>query len=148
MKLVRWEPFADLDELLEWGAAPLALARRPRLLGGKGTTFEWSPVADISETDDEYLVKAELPGVKREEVKITLQDGVITITGERKEEKSEKDEKRHRVERFYGTFTRSFSLPENVDESGIRAESKDGVLCVHIPKSKAEKPKTVQIPID
>jgi HSP20 family protein len=93
-------------------------------------------------------VKAELPGVKREEVKITLQDGVITITGERKEEKSEKDEKRHRVERFYGTFTRSFSLPENVDESGIRAESNDGVLRVHIPKSKAEKPKTVQIPID
>lgn len=147
MSLIRWEPFRDFDELFE-RVAPSAFGRWPRLHGEKGAPLEWAPAADISETDKEYLVKAELPGVKREEVKITLDEGVITITGERKQEKEEKDEKVHRVERFYGTFTRSFGLPENVDAKAIRAETKDGVLYVHIPKAKAEKAKPVQIKVE
>jgi len=144
MNLKRWEPFKGFDEFFE-RAAPSVVGRWPRLFDEESGKFEWAPAADISETDKEYLVKAELPGVKREDVNITLDDGVITITGERKQEKEEKDEKRHRVERFYGTFSRSFGLPENVDDKAIRAESKDGVLYVHIPKIKAEKAKSVQI---
>ena len=147
MSLIRWEPFRNFDELFE-RVAPSALGRWPRIFGEKGVAFEWAPAADISETDKEYLVKTELPGIKREDVRITLDDGVISITGERKQEKEEKEEKRHRVERFYGTFSRSFSLPENVDDKAIRAESKEGVLYVHIPKTKAEQPKSVQIKVE
>jgi HSP20 family protein len=109
---------------------------------------EWSPAADITETETEYLVKAELPGVKREDVKVTQEDGVLTIEGERKYEKEEKGEKAHRVERFYGTFSRSFSLPDDADAKAIRAETKDGVLNVHIPKVKGEKTKPVQIKVE
>jgi len=147
MSLIRWEPFRDFDALFE-RVAPSGLGRWPRVYGEKGVAFVWAQATDTSETDKEYLVKTELPGIKREDVTITLDDGVMSITGERKQEKEEKDEKRHRVERFYGTFARSFSLPENVDDKAIRAESKDGVLYVHIPKTKAEQPKSVQIKVE
>ena len=147
MSLIRWEPFRGLDDLFE-RLGPATLARWPRLFES-GAQVEWAPAADISESDKEYLVKAELPGVKRDDVKLTIEDGVITISGERKQEKEEKDEKHHRVERFHGTFTRSFTLPDNVEEKSIRAESKDGILCVHLPKKvKAEKPKAVQIKVE
>jgi HSP20 family protein len=106
-----------------------------------------SPAADISETYKEYVVKAELPGVKREDIRVTQDKGVLTIEGERKSEKREKDEKMHRVERSFGTFTRSFSLPDDADVKNIRAESTDGVLDVHIPKLKIEKPTPVQIKV-
>ncbi len=98
MRLIRWEPFRDFDELFERAVSP---GRWPRLFGEKGVAYEWAPPADISETDREYLVKAELPGVKREDVSITLDDGVVSITGERKQENEEQDEKHHRIERFY-----------------------------------------------
>ena len=148
MSLIRWEPFRETDEILR-RMGGIDLARWPRFLagnGGKGT--DWSPVADISETEKEYVVKAELPGVKREDVKVSQVDGVLTIEGERKYEKDEKDEKTHRVERFFGTFTRSFSLPDNADAQNIRAETRDGVLNVHIPKLKSEKSKPVQIKVE
>jgi HSP20 family protein len=147
MSLIRWEPFRGIDDIFD-RLGPAAFGRWPKL-PGSSSQFEWAPAADISESEKEYLVKAELPGVKREDVKLTIDDGVITIAGERRQEKEEKDEKQHRVERFYGTFTRSFTLPENVEEKAIRAESKDGVLYVHLPKkAKAEKPRTVQIKVD
>lgn len=146
MNLLRWEPFKETDELLR-SFSPL-LGRWPRMFENNGgTQYEWAPVADISETEKEYVVKAELPGVKREDVKVTLEDGVLTIQGERKVEKDEKGEKSHRVERFYGTFFRSFTLPDNVDAAGIRAESKDGVLNIHVPKLKVEKTKAVEIKV-
>jgi HSP20 family protein len=147
MSLIRWEPFRGIDELFE-RLGPTALGRWPKLFESGGA-LEWAPAADISETDKEYLVKAELPGVKREDVTLTVDDGIITIAGERKQEKDEKDAKQHRVERFYGSFTRSFTLPENVEEKAIRAESKDGILYVHLPKrARAEKPKVVQIKVE
>ena len=147
MSLIRWEPLRGIDDLFE-RLGPAVFGRRPRLFE-TGGPLEWAPAADIIENDKEYLVKAELPGVKREDVKITIEEGVITLAGERKQEKEEKDEKQHRVERFYGTFTRSFTLPENVEETSIRAESKDGVLYVHLPKkAKTEKPKAVQIKVE
>ncbi|MGH7489622.1 MAG: Hsp20/alpha crystallin family protein [bacterium] len=124
-------------------------ARWPRLFGANTeATAEWAPAADISESEKEYTVKAELPGVKREDVKVTQEDGVLTIEGERKYVEDDKTEKTHRVERFYGSFVRRFSLPDDADADGIRAESKDGVLHVRIPKLKVAKPKAVQIKVE
>ena len=113
----------------------------------RGLIGTWSPVADITETDKEYLIKAELPEVKKEDVKITLENGVITITGERKHEKEQTDENEIRVESFYGSFARSFSLPDNIDPKGIKAESKDGVLRVRIPKTPAAESKKIAIEV-
>jgi HSP20 family protein len=112
-----------------------------------GEAMEWTPVADISETDKEFLIKAELPEVKKEDVKVTLKDGALTISGERKHEKKQKDENEIRVESFYGTFTRTFSLPDNIDTKGIHAEAKDGVLRVHVPKVAGAKSTATQIEI-
>jgi HSP20 family protein len=122
--------------------------RWPQFLGETdGTKLDWSPVVDIKETEGEYLLHAELPGVKKEDIKISLDEGVLTLQGERRVEKEEKGEKTHRVERFYGNFCRSFTLPEYADASAIRAESKEGVLKVHIPKMKVEKRKALEIKI-
>ena len=148
MSLIRWEPFKEADDYFRQFASS-GLGRMPRLFAANAPSMpDWSPAADISETDKEYLVKAELPGVKRDDVKVNLEDGVLTIEGERKYEKDDKDEKSHRVERFFGTFSRSFSLPDNVDAKSIRAETKDGVLNVHVPKLKVEKPKPIQIKVE
>ena len=116
--------------------------------GNGGAQFEWSPSADISETEKEYLIRAALPAVKKEDVKVTVDGGMITIEGERKQQKEEKNEKFHRVESMYGSFTRSFSLPEDSNVEGIKCEDKDGVLTVHIPKTQTEKPKAKQIRIE
>lgn len=143
MSIARWEPFREVEEMLRQ-YSPF-FTRALRRSGGE--VGEWTPVADISETDKEYLIKAELPQVKKEDVKITLDNGVITIAGERRHEKEQKDENEIRIESFYGTFSRSFSLPENIDAKTIRAESKDGVLCVRIPKTQATTPKPVSIEV-
>ncbi len=102
---------------------------------------------DITEDDKEYLIKAELPEVKKEDVKLTAHDDVLTITGERKYEKEEKGKKYHRVERAYGSFERSFTLPEDADAGKIAAEFKDGVLKVHLPKSEKARPKSIEVKI-
>ena len=103
--------------------------------------------ADVSETDGEYVIKAELPEVRKEDVSITVQDGVLTLAGERKQEKRRGQEKIHRIERFYGSFARRFALPENADEQGIRAESRDGVIVIHIPKQRVVEPQPRQIQV-
>jgi HSP20 family protein len=146
MSIIRWEPFKEADEFFRGFSSPL-FNRWLRTAGENGTAIEWAPAADISETDKEYVVKAELPGVKREDVKVTLEGGVLTIQGERKYEKDDKGEKAHRIERFYGSFSRSFTLPDNADANSIRAESKDGVLSVHVPKLRTEKAKSVEIKV-
>ncbi len=145
MAIVRWDPFAEVDRLFN-RMMPRA-GRRPRLsVEGEGdVTFEWSPAADISETDKEYLVRAELPGMKKEDVRVTLSDGALTIEGERKQQKEEKDEKYHRIETSYGSFSRTFSLPDNIKPDAIRCESHDGVLTVHIPKTEQMKPKEIAV---
>jgi HSP20 family protein len=145
MSLIRWDPFADVENL--FNRMMPRLARGPRLAveGDGGVTVEWSPSADISETDKEYLVRADLPGMKKEDVKVTFSDGVLTIQGERKQHKEESNEKYHRVENYYGTFTRAFSLPDNIKVDAIHCESKDGVLSVHIPKAEQKKPKEITI---
>jgi HSP20 family protein len=110
------------------------------------TVPEWAPLVDIVEDDKEYLIKAEVPEVKKDDVRVTVQDDVLTITGERTLEKEE-GKKYHRVERPYGRFVRSFTLPEDADGNKVAAEFKDGVLSVHLPKSEKAKPKTIEVKI-
>lgn len=148
MSVVRWDPFSEIDSLFN-RMLPRAFATRPRLaFESEGAKFEWSPSANVSETDKEYLIRAELPAVSKEDVRVTVDRGTITIEGERKQQKEDKSEKMHRVESFYGTFARSFLLPDNVDAETIRCEHKDGVLTVHIPKKEPEKQKAKQIKVE
>ena len=109
------------------------------------TVADWIPTVDISETEGEYLIKAELPEVRKEDVKVTVENGVLTLQGERRQEKEEKGKRFHRVERSYGSFVRSFSLPESVDESAVKAEYKDGVLHVTLQKSQEALPKKIKV---
>lgn len=148
MNLVRWDPFRELEEMSD------RLNRvfgRPSTAKSDGketmTVADWTPSVDISETDGEYLIKAELPEVKKDDVKITLEEGVLSIQGERKHEKEEKNKKFHRVERAYGRFVRSFVVPDYVDESKIKAEYQDGVLHLHLPKSDKAKPRAIEVKV-
>ena len=141
MTLIRFEPLRELDGLLARYNpffSRLAAARQ----GGvdEGDAPAWTPVANISETGTEYLIKAELPEVSKEDVKVTVNEDVITISGERRKEAEHQDEKVHRVESFYGNFSRSFRLPEDADVAAIQAESRNGVLKVRVPKTPAPKP--------
>jgi len=111
------------------------------------TVAEWAPLVDIEESEKEYLIKAEIPEMKKEDVKITVQDDVLSISGERKSEKEEKGKKYHRVERSYGSFLRSFTLPDDADGTKITAEYKDGVLRLHLPKSEQATPKAIEVKV-
>ena len=146
MRVIKWEPFRDVDDVFDRFFAE-TMRRLPRQAVQSPQANEWAPLADVSETDGEYLIKAELPEVRKEDVNITVQDGVLTLSGERRQEKHTENEKLHRVERTYGSFARRFALPENADEQGIRAESRDGVILIHIPKHKVEQPQPRQIAI-
>ncbi len=146
MRVIHWEPFRDLDDIFDRFFAD-TVRRQARPAGQANPTYDWAPVADVTETDTEYLIKAELPEVRKEDLSLTVQDGVLTLSGERKQEKAADGEKVHRIERFYGTFARRFSLPENVDEQAIRAESRDGVVLIHLPKQKVVQPQPRQITI-
>ena len=108
---------------------------------------EWSPLVDISEDDKEYRIKVELPEVKKEDVKVTAEQGTLTIMGERKFEKEEKGRKYHRVERAYGSFGRSFSLPDDASPVKVSAEFKDGVLTVHLVKDEKAKPQHIEVKV-
>jgi HSP20 family protein len=117
--------------------------------GGKEalTVAQWTPLVDITEDEKEYLIKAELPEMKKEDVRLTVENDVLAISGERKFEKEEKGRKYHRVERAYGSFVRSFSLPEDADGSKVTAGFNDGMLQVHLPKSVKAKPKAIEIKV-
>jgi HSP20 family protein len=108
---------------------------------------QWMPAVDILEDGKEYLIKAELPDVRKEDVHVTVQEGVLSLSGERKFEKEEKGKKFHRVEMTYGSFNRTFELPMDANATKIMAEFKDGVLKVHLPKSEEARPKTVEVKI-
>jgi HSP20 family protein len=147
--LTRWDPFRELDDLQTrlstlFGRSPIRKngEKREAL-----TVAEWAPLVDIVEDEKEYLIKAELPEVKKEDIKIGVQDDVLTISGERQYEKEEKNKKYHRVERAYGSFARSFTLPEDSDGDKLSAEFKDGVLKVHLPKSEKAKPKKIEVKV-
>jgi HSP20 family protein len=146
MKLVRWNPFRELEDMSE---RLNRLTARSTWPAGEESlvTADWSPLVDIQETDKEYLIKAELPEVKKEDVKVSVKDGVLTLEGERHQEKEEKNKKFHRIERSYGKFVRAFTMPENVDEKKLQAEFKDGMLSVHLAKSDVVKPKAIEVKV-
>ena len=148
MSLMRWDPSRELEEVSE---------RLNRLFGrpiatretGKEAlaTPDWAPALDIVETPEEYVIQVEVPGITKENVKVNVMDGILRIEGERRQEKEEKGKKFHRIERCYGTFLRTFGLPEYVDETQVRAEFKEGILTIRLPKTQKAKPKTVEIKV-
>ena len=141
MNMTRWNPFSDFDDLMK--SYQRTMARAPANEGVLST--DWTPSVDITENDQEFLIKAELPEVNKDDISIDVHNGVISLSGERKSETH--DEKEHRIERFYGRFSRSFSLPDSVDEDGISADSRDGMLYVHLPKSAEPERKKVKVDI-
>ena len=144
----RWNPMREFEDMQRRFSTLLDI--EPTGNGGEKellTVTEWAPSVDISEDDKEFLVKAELPDVKREDIKVNVENGVLTITGERKFEKEEKGKKDHRIERSYGSFTRSFTLPEAVKADKVGAEFKDGVLHVRLPKDESAKPKNIAVKV-
>jgi HSP20 family protein len=147
-ELSEWNPFREMDELHNRLNRFLGStsARRPN---GREeiTVAEWSPLVDITEGDKAYLIKAELPEVKKNDVKVRVEDGVLFISGERHFEKEEKGKRYHRVERAYGSFTRSFTLPDDADPNEVHAEFKDGVLNVRVLKDKNAKPKAIEVKV-
>ena len=148
--LTRWEPLREMEDFHNRLSNLSTLFGRPlRRTNGHGrediTLADWMPLADITEDEKEYLIKAELPELKREDVKVTVENGVLTISGERKFEKEEKKRKFHRVERGYGTFVRSFTLPDDADWKRVKAEFKNGLLTVHLPKSEHAKTNQIEV---
>ncbi len=148
MNLIKWDPSRELEDVSNrlnriFGRSTARAESGQEMLA----VADWSPSIDISETDAAYLIKAEIPGVKKEDVKVTIQDGMLTIQGERKMEKEEKGKKFHRVERSYGSFVRSFRIPDNADENSVKAEFKDGMLNVTLAKSAKAKAKSVNVAV-
>lgn len=145
-ELSTWSPFRDLLNMQK---------ELGRVFDGLFTDYDtegsfaatWAPRVDVVERKDSYVIKAELPGVDKNDVKITLQENVLTIRGEKKQEKEEKDSNMHRIERSYGAFERSFSLPTNVKGEKIDASYKDGILAITLPKVEEAKPKEIEVKV-
>jgi len=142
--LSRWEPFrdmlslrADMDRLFKslFGEIP------------EEREGFWAPVMDIEEDNDNVMVRAEIPGMKKEDIKVSVRNNVLTISGERKQEKEMKNKTYHRVERYYGKFSRTITLPSEVETDKIKASYKDGVLMVTLPKPESKKPKQIDVEI-
>jgi HSP20 family protein len=106
---------------------------------------DWAPVVDIVESEQEFLLLAELPGVQKSDVRLSVQDGVLTLDGQREQDKETKGVRYHRTERAYGRFARTFALPESVDDQKLSAEYRDGLLRVHLPKAATAKPRSVEV---
>ena len=146
MQLTRWNPFGELEEIQERLNRLFLEGRGPQ---SEATVFaDWLPAVDIQETDGEFLVKADLPEVKKDDIKVQLESGVLTLEGERRKEKEDKGNRFHKIEREYGRFVRRFTLPTDIDAANVRAEFKEGVLNVHLPKSPAAKPRLLDVKVD
>jgi HSP20 family protein len=147
-QITNWDPFKELEDLQD-------RMRSLFVRSGNGDSFltnetdfaDWSPAVDISEDEKEFTITADLPDVKKEEVKVSLDDGMLTIKGERQHKEETKKKKFHRVERSYGKYVRSFRLPDEVESDKIDAAFKDGVLTVHLPKGEKSKSREKEIAI-
>jgi HSP20 family protein len=155
MSLIRWNP---KRELTTWPSDLWNIQREINRMfdnffrdgmqddGSFGLSY-WTPAVDIAEHDNEFVVKVELPGVSKDDVKITLESNILTIRGEKKQEKETKEENYHRLERSYGSFQRSFTLPSTVRSEKIDAVYKDGVLTITLPKAEEAKPKQIEVKV-
>jgi HSP20 family protein len=142
----KWEPLRDIEMIFDRYSRSLGMpfTRSSELLGES----EWCPRVDIRESEKSFQIKAEVPGVRKEDVKVFLDHGVLIIEGERKQEREEKGWRSHRIERSYGNFIRSFTLPSNVNSEAMKAHFSDGLLEVEIPKTKTSETPAVMVPID
>lgn len=152
MSIIRWDPMRELDDMQRrfqsyFSTPSSSTPGFGSFLNEQLSSPQWLPACDISETPEAYSVHAELPDMRKEDIKITVQDGLLTLMGERKMEKEEKNKRYHRVERSYGRFQRSFTLPTAVDENKVTATYRDGVLNVLVPKSTSgsAQPKEIRI---
>ncbi|WP_020674583.1 Hsp20/alpha crystallin family protein [Geopsychrobacter electrodiphilus] len=145
MAIMTWDPWREIEDLFD--RYTRAGGSQNQLTTTGDVARNWAPRVDIAETSKEFLIKAEIPEVKKEDVKVNLENGVLTISGERKQEKEESGKRFHRVERQYGSFTRSFTLPDNVDQSKVEATFKDGMLNIAIEKTEAARPKKIEIKV-
>ena len=135
MNVVRWSPFHEFDNLFQALDRPAAGVRRA----------DWLPLVDIRETENDYQIDVEVPAVASEDLSVTVTDGVLSVSGERRVETSEEKGKQHRVERRYGRFVRNFQLPDDADVNGISARNQDGVLYLTITKRESAKTRTIDI---
>ncbi len=146
MAIVRWRPFGDLMDSFE------DIERRMRKLQGEETSesesMAWAPRVDIKESEDELIVHAEVPGMKKEDFNVNMKEGVLSISGEKRAEEKTESENWHRIERMFGRFQRSFYIPTEVDDKKIKASYKDGVLEVKLPKKEEAKRKEIPISVD
>src|SRR6266481_4849287 len=152
-KVITWNPLREMDEAQN-RFNPFFLAGFPNRMGSREidslTVADWSPEVDISEDDRGYLLKADLPEMKKDDVRVTVEDGILNVSGERKTEKDDqKSQKRkfHRIERSFGTFRRSFTLPEDADSTKVTAEFRDGVLKVHLPTTARPRSKAIEVKV-
>ncbi len=145
MTLMKWDPWREIEDMFDRYTKAVGW---PRGSQEAMASSDWSPRVDIVEAEQEFLIKADIPGVEKDHVKVSVENGVLTIQGERRTEKEEKDAKFHRVERFTGTFVRRFTVPENVDADAIKAVFKDGMLTLHLPKTQKALPKAIDIHVE
>jgi HSP20 family protein len=151
MTLQRFDPFRDIMNLRNQMDAlfnEIGMGLLPRTAGQTEAAATWSPAVDIYETDKEIVLKAELPDIKQEDIRVSVDNNRLSITGERKFESEVKRENYHRIERSYGTFARTFTLPPTVDLDNIRAEYKQGVLTVSLPKREVAQGKNIAIQVN
>ena len=144
MALVRWSPSRELDTLPSDFDRLFDAFFQARPLNGNAAR-RWIPAMDLVETADELVLRADLPGMKEDDVEIEIKDGVLNVSGERRSEHEDKNEGYYRVERSFGSFSRSLSLPDGIDAEQVKANFEDGVLEVHVPKPAETKPHRVQI---
>lgn len=149
MALVKWRPMREMINIQEeMNRLFDRFFSRDFLAEDEFVSLgDWSPSVDIKEDKEEYIVTAELPGMKKDDVQITFSNGTLKIEGERQKEKEEKNVNYHRVERVYGKFCRSFQLPSSIQQNKISAEFKDGILTIHLPKSEEAKPKVIEVKV-
>lgn len=149
MDLVKWDPFREIEEVADRWTRLLGRRSSTSLPSGREavTSADWIPAVDISETDAEYIVRVELPGIEKKDVKVSVSGDVLWIQGERRQEKEEETERHHRVERAYGSFLRTFALPDDVQDEKLSAEFRNGVLHVRLPKAETPKPMTREIEV-
>ena len=147
--VITWNPLREMEEAPQNRLNPFFLGGFPNRMGNGEipslAVADWSPEVDISEDDHGYLLKADLPETKKDDVRVTVEDGILSVSGERKAEKENHKKKFHRIERSYGTFRRSFTLPEDADSTKVTAEFRDGVLKVHLPTTPVAKSKAIQV---
>jgi HSP20 family protein len=148
MAITRWRPFRDLVSIQdEMNRLFDDFFGRP-FIRREWTEEAWSPSVDMSETKDNVIVNAEIPGIPKEDIKVAVQDNILTLSGEKGQEKEEKNANYHRIERSYGSFRRSFTLPTSVKPDEVKATYKDGILKITLPKTEEVKPKEIPISVE